>query len=149
MVLDKIENAKMYGKLSVRLASAFEYIRTTNLALLEPGKYEVDQDDILAIMSEYETKDLKDCSLEAHRKYIDIQYMLSGTELIGVTALEGQAPTKAYDAAEDYALYKEEASYFKLEPGKFAIFFPEDLHMPGLQLGGPGKVRKLIMKVKV
>jgi YhcH/YjgK/YiaL family protein len=149
MVLDKIENSKKYWKLTERISRAFDYIHSTNLEELKPGKYEVENEDIIAIMSEYETKDKDECYLEAHRKYIDIQYMLKGTELIGITFQAGQTPTKPYDETDDYELYKEESSFIKLAPGNFAIFFPEDLHMPGLRTTGPGQVRKLIMKVRV
>jgi YhcH/YjgK/YiaL family protein len=149
MVLDKIENSTMYGQLTERISRAFDYIHSTNLEELKPGKHEVENEDIFAILSEYETKERSECSLEAHRKYIDIQYMLKGSELIGITFQNGQTPTKPYDEADDYELYQEEASYIQLTPGKFAIFFPEDLHMPGLRISGPGQVRKLIMKVRV
>jgi YhcH/YjgK/YiaL family protein len=149
MILDKIENFKMYTPISERIAKAFDYILSTDLETLAAGKHEVDNDDIFAIMSEYETKDIQDCSLEAHRKYIDIQYMLQGSEMIGVTALAGQAPSKVYDAADDYELFKDESSQFRLDPGRFAIFFPEDLHMPGLKIAVSAPVRKLIMKVRV
>jgi len=139
----------MYASIGERISRAFDYIHATDLSKLAPGKHIVEEDDIIAIMSEYETKDIKECSLEAHRKYIDIQYMLKGSEMIGVTAKDGQLPTKIYDDADDYELYKDQSSFFRLDPGRFAIFFPEDLHMPGLNIEASAPVRKLIMKVRV
>jgi YhcH/YjgK/YiaL family protein len=139
----------MYTSISPRLAKGLKYIQETDFSAMIAGKYELDGENLFAIVSEYETKALKDCALEAHRQYIDIQYILSGTEIIGVNTLRNQIPSKAYDAKDDYALYADDSSHLKMDPGKFAIFFPEDIHMPGVQLDSPQKIRKVIVKVKI
>ena len=85
------------------------------------------------MVHEYNTKDKKKAKLEAHRKYIDIQYIHSGVELIGVAAFKDQIPITD-DTEKDLAFYEGDASFIKLETGMFAIFFPDDLHMPGIKL---------------
>jgi YhcH/YjgK/YiaL family protein len=149
MILDKIENASMYVSIGSRLAKGLKYIQETDFSSLTPGKYEIDGENLFAIVSEYETKALSDCALEAHRKYIDIQYIISGSEIIGVNSLRNQAPSKAYDDKDDYALYSDDSSHLKMDAGKFAIFFPEDIHMPGVQIDSPQKIRKIIVKVRI
>lgn len=146
MVLDKIENSELYKNLHPRFVKAFEYILKTDFSQLVDGKYPIEKDEIFALVQEYRTKDAKDAKLEAHRKYIDIQYIHSGAELIGVAPFNNQ--TLVIDEPEkDIAFYEGEASFIKLEAGMFAVFFPGDMHMPGLKIAQPAKVKKIVIKV--
>ncbi len=149
MIIDRIENSEHYLNLGKRIARAFDYINSTDFSKIEPGKYEIDSDSIFAMVNEYETKDIKDCALEAHRKYIDIQYMYSGTELIGVTSLVNQIPVKEYNQEKDCVFFNEETSLIKMNAGMFAIFFPGDLHMPGVKENGLSNVKKIVVKVRI
>ncbi len=148
MVIDKIKNSELYESLHPRFAKAFAFISKTDFSKLDDGKYEIENDDIFAIVQEYNTKDKKEAKLEAHRKYIDIQYIHSGVELIGVAALNNQIPITD-DTEKDLAFYEGDASFIKLEAGMFAIFFPDDLHMPGIKLTQSTKVKKVVIKVRV
>jgi YhcH/YjgK/YiaL family protein len=149
MIFDKISNSDKYKCLSPRLAKGLEYIRKTDFSGMETGKYELDGEALFAIVSEYETKNSTECALEAHRKYLDIQYMLVGEEYVGLNFLHKQEPSKGYSDTDDYALYADSCSMVKLEAEHFAIFFPEDLHMPGVHTGKPEKIRKVIIKVLI
>ncbi|HXC03129.1 MAG TPA: YhcH/YjgK/YiaL family protein [Bacteroidia bacterium] len=149
MIYDKVENASRYAPVSARIAKGLEYIRHTDFTGMEPGKHEIEGEDLFAVINEYETKDESECVLEAHRKYLDIQYMLSGSEQIGISTLYKQEPVKAYNDKDDYALYSDKLSFFQLKSGTFAIFFPEDLHMPGVKDQHPSKIRKVIVKVRI
>jgi YhcH/YjgK/YiaL family protein len=149
MIFDKIENSSRYAPVSARLAKGLAYIKNTDFTGMEAGKHEIDGEDLFAVINEYETKEEKDCVLEAHRKYIDIQFMLSGSEQIGISTLYKQEPVKAYNDKDDYALYSDAMSFFQLKSGIFAIFFPEDLHMPGVIDKTASKIRKVIVKVRV
>jgi YhcH/YjgK/YiaL family protein len=149
MIVDKLEHAPQYKNLGERIAKGLEYIQNTDFSAMEAGKYPIQDEDLFAVINEYETKDAKDCVLEAHKKYIDIQYMLTGSELIGTTLLNNQIPSQAYNEKDDYVLFKEESSPVTMNPGMFAIFFPQDLHMPGVKIQGPLKVKKVIVKVRI
>lgn len=149
MVFDKIENAAQYENISPLFKKAFEYLKQTDFSKLENGKHLVDGDSIMAILQEYETKNNTDCKLEAHKKYIDIQYIISGEELIGVSPFTNQAPCKEYDAENDYALYEDTCSFIKIKQAQFAVLFPQDLHKPGIKIDAPAKVKKVVMKVKI
>jgi YhcH/YjgK/YiaL family protein len=149
MIFDKISNSGKYKCLSPRLAKGLEYISVTDFSRMEAGKYELDGEALIAIVSEYETKSSGQCALEAHCKYLDIQYMLVGEEYVGLNFLHKQVPSKAYSDADDYALYTDSCSMVKLTAGHFAIFYPEDLHMPGVQIENPARIRKVIIKVLI
>jgi YhcH/YjgK/YiaL family protein len=147
MVIDKIENLKLYEKLNPRFSKAMDYLQNTDFTKLEPGKHIVDGEQIFAIYQEYQTKDVQECMLEGHKKYIDIQYILEGKEAIGITHLIDQPAKVPYDADRDVAFFHGEGSPFKLEAGNFTIFFPDDLHMPCLKVGESSTVKKIVMKI--
>jgi len=149
MIFDKIENAALYESVSPLLKKAFEYLKQTDFSKLEAGKYVVDGDNLFAMVQEYDTKNDADCKLEAHKKYIDVQYVVSGEELIGVRPLINQTPSKEYDAENDYALYDDTCSFIKVSPTQFAVLFPQDLHKPGIKINTSAKVKKVVMKVRV
>ena len=149
MILDQLKNASLYASLSSRIALAFNYLTSTDFSQLALGKYEIDGDKVFAIVNEYETKDASDCVLEAHKKYIDIHYILSGSEAIGTSFLTDQVPTKAYDEQNDYMLFSGETTHQILTPGLFAVLYPHDIHSPGIHPKEKSFVRKVVMKVMV
>lgn len=151
MILDTIENSSLYANVNPLIEKAFHYIKKTDFNQMELGKHIIDGDSLFALLMEYDTKDIVDCKLESHKKYIDVQYIISGSELIGVAPLTGQVPSINYDAADDIAFYDNNvSSMIKLDAGCFAIFFPTDTHMPCLHINNkPGKVKKVVIKVKV
>ena len=149
MIIDKIENSHLYQDLRERISKAFEYITKTDLKNLKPGKYEIDGENIFALISEYKTKSESEGKLEAHRKYIDVQYVISGEELMGYTPLSDQSILEPYKEENDIIFFKGEKSFTKVSSGMFAIFFPEDVHMPGISTGKISDVKKLVIKVRV
>lgn len=149
MIIDKIENAHLYKGLGNRIEKAFEYINNTDLKKITPGKYETDDENIFALINEYKTKPESEGKLEAHRKYIDVQYVISGEELIGYTPLGNQIILEPYKEENDVEFFKGEKSFTKVSEGMFAIFFPEDVHMPWIITGKISFVKKLVIKVRV
>lgn len=149
MIFDKIENANLYKGINTRIAKALTYIQSTKFSNLTPGKYEIEGDDIYAIIYEYVTKDENNQLLEAHCKYIDIQYMAEGFENIGVTTFKDHQPVKLYDEENDYMLFNEPYTLTLLKQGMFAIFFPDDLHLPGIMATNMTNVKKIVIKVKL
>jgi len=148
MVIDKIENSNLYANLTERLAKGFEFIKNTDLVHIEAGTYEIDDKAIFAIVQQYETKEIKDCVLEGHTKYIDIQYIIEGTELMGVVTKNNQKAISS-DLDKDYTFYEGETSFIRVEEGMFTVFFPDDLHMPCVQAGQSSRVKKVVVKVHI
>ena len=147
MIIDRIENYKNYENLGIKISLALNHISTTDFDNKETGRYEIDGDDIYVMVNDYNTKDSSECRLEAHRKYIDVQYVAKGSEFMGYAPMAGQTVTADYDKDRDVVFYEGEASFIRLDKGMFVIFYPEDLHMPGTGEGGP--VRKIVVKVKI
>ena len=148
MIIDKIENSKLYLRLSDKIAKAFAYIEETDFSKISAGKYEIVNDSIFALVQEYDTKEKSECKLEGHNKYIDVQYIINGVELIGIASLKKQQPVIKNDES-DFALYEGESEFIRLDEGMFTIFFPDDLHMPGIKLNQISKVKKVVVKVKI
>ena len=149
MIFDKLENAGLYLNISNKLKKGFEFLINTDLQSLMPGLHEIEEKDIFALVSEFETKEIEECRLEAHRNYADIQYIVSGREAIGFATLNNQAITTPYTADRDIVFYTGETAPLILEPGMFVVFFPQDVHQPGMQVDGPERVKKVVVKVKL
>lgn len=148
MILDTIENSHLYEKLSERISKAFTYLKETDLKTLPEGKYPIDGDSIYASVQEYLTKNRSEGQLEGHKKYIDIQYVISGEELMGIAPLSTQKPVDINDE-KDYTFYTGDAGFVNVKEGMFTIFFPTDLHMPCISVDQQKKVKKVVIKVKI
>jgi len=150
MIVDSFTNHKLYINIHPGFEKAFRFVNTHDLNKLELGKHLIDGDDLFVILMEYETKDAADCIKENHQKYIDIQYMVKGDELMGVSLFSGQVATTPYDDTRDAAFYKNDyESLVKIREGEFAIFFPHDLHMPSINVLEKQMIRKAVFKVRV
>ncbi len=151
MVIDKIENAYLYAGLSAEIKKGLEILKEENLAAKKDGRYEVDGDNFYYIVQRYTTKTIEECRLEAHRKYIDIQFAAEGEEMIGHCEISQLNVDKPYDEAKDVAFYKapKKINTVILSKGTFCILFPQDGHMPCCQLAGPCEVLKVVVKVKI
>lgn len=148
MIVDRIENFPLYSGLGDRIRLALEHIRTADFTHREVGRYDLDGDNLFVILNDYETVSPKGGHLEGHRKYIDVQYLVRGTEWIGYAPLAGQTIVTDYDDADDCILYRGAATFVPFEAGMFAVFFPLDLHLPGVG-EIPAPVRKVVVKVKI
>ena len=148
MVIDSLSNADKYTGLHKRFAEAFAFIKQQDLAGIEPGKYPIDGTDLHASVSLKDGVKTGDAKFEAHNNYIDIQVCPAGTEQIGWKPREKCVDPKGeYNAEKDVIFYNDKPdTYFSLQEGQFAIFFPEDVHAPMI---GDGPVKKLVVKVRL
>lgn len=147
MIIDKINNYSLYSKISNKIARGFNYILTTDFSQLADGKYEIDE-DLFAIVQEYNTKPKLEGKLENHKKHIDIQYMIQGEEMMGIATFNNQKPVLQNEES-DYSFYETESSLIKVEEGMFTIFFPDDLHMPCIEINSVKRVKKVVVKIKI
>ncbi|HVY73726.1 MAG TPA: YhcH/YjgK/YiaL family protein [Puia sp.] len=146
--INPLEFEKQYHSNQQTWDKAFEFLNRKDLAGLAVGKYPIDGDKAYALISEYESKDLDKTQWESHRKYIDLQYVISGKEKIGVLPLAKAVVTEAYDESKDIAHYSSDAgTYYVAEPGTFFLFFPQDAHRPGNRDGNSIHVRKMVIKI--
>lgn len=147
MIIDRIENAARYARLGRRLASALEFLRATDFSQTEPGRYELDGAELYYLVQVYTPKPVAAGAAEAHRRYIDIQYVLQGEEYIGYADLS-QMQAGEYLAEKDFLKVEGSVDLVRVAAGSFMLLYPNDAHMPGLTTGAPGVVRKVVVKVK-
>jgi len=148
MILDVIENSHRYLSLNKRFAKAFEFLMRPDLKELPADKYEIDGDRIFAIVAKEAGRKKEDALLETHEKYIDIQFVLAGTDTMGWSPKSScKQPCEQYDPEKDLQFFEDKPeAWLATHGGAFAIFFPEDAHMP---LISSGQLHKVIVKVAV
>jgi YhcH/YjgK/YiaL family protein len=149
MIIDKLSNSNLYSGLGERINKAFDYLKQTDFSKMELGKYEIDGDNIFALVNEYNTKDQSEGKLEAHKKYIDVQFVAKGRELMGYAPFENQKVIDEYNEQNDITFFSGDKSFTQVNEGMFAIFFPTDVHLPGIKVDEPAYVKKVVVKVKV
>ena len=151
MILDYLDNMLMYGGLGERIMIGLALLNEDSVRDAAPGKYEVDGENLFYVVGEYETGPIEEGKLEIHHKYLDIQYIVSGEECIGVAPLEGLTEETPYDGDNDFALYNYEptSSRLHLKKGMFAIFWPNEPHMPGRSINSVKKVKKIVVKIRM
>ena len=150
MVYDKIDNIESYKRLSEDIYLGLVFLKNVSLDT-EIGVHELNS-RVKAIVSDYETKINNEYGYEAHREYIDIQYLIRGEEVVCYLPLEYLNEVKPYNKENDAAFYVESGVKpleLMLGNGYFAIFYPQDGHMPQLCIEKPMKVKKVVVKVKV
>ena len=147
MIKDRLKNAETYYTLSDGIKKGLQWLAESDLKTLEKGKYFIDNDDIYANVDEYETKENAD--FEAHRKYIDIQYMVDGEEFIGVTDIENCKTCIKYDETKDLEFFTAKDCFQTLKNGEFLILFPHDAHKPCITINEKCKCKKIVVKVKI
>ena len=149
--INRKEFAVSYFRHKERWDKAFTFLKENDLTKLELKRYDIDGDNLYAPVSEYLTKNEADARYEAHRKYIDIQYVISGKELIGVAPISDTKDILVpYDAVKDIVFMTvNQIKNLPATPDRFFIFFPDDVHRPGLKDGENSNVRKIVVKVKI
>lgn len=149
--INKKALAVAYFKNKERWNSAFAFLKNTDLSKLEVKRYDIDGDNLYVSVTEYNTKNVQDARFEAHRKYIDIQYVVRGREMIAVAPLAAKdSILQEYDATKDIEFMKvKEGKTLPASPENFFIFFPQDVHMPGLKTDTISPVRKVVVKVLI
>ena len=149
MILDTVQNAGLYKNIHKNLAVGLQYIQDTDFSSLEMGKYEIEGDKIFAILQSYDTKEEADCRLEAHKKYIDIQFMISGDEVMGVVPFNNQEISEALPD-NDVTFFKGTGDHVLVKEGSFTVFYPSDVHAPGIKAGiSNNKIVKVVVKVEL
>ena len=151
MILDTLDHAVQYEALNSRFAKAFAYLRAVD-GSQSLGRHDLDGDHCFALVQTYETKPVEKALFEAHRKYIDVQFIYSGRETILWAPLTAMAEeTMAYSEEKEAALWKlvPDVTPLHMSAGHFAILYPQDAHAPCIEWEKPEQVFKVVVKVAV
>jgi biofilm protein TabA len=149
MIFDHLDNASLYAGLGSRFEQAFAYLRNFSSETAD-GKYFLEGDDLFAVVQSYDTAPAEEKKWESHRLYADIQYIVSGDEIIYHSDISKLSVKTEYNPAKDYTIYNDRDDQpLYMSAGNFAVFWPHDGHKPGCAVNEPSAIRKVVMKVRV
>ena len=146
MICDQLQNCAVYASMGPALKKAFQYLKTVTPDNLPGSRFEIDGNHIFAFSSSYETLPASERKIEAHRNYLDIQYVVTGEEAMGYIPIHG---------LDEEAPYKPDVVFFNTNQdvlipapaGTFMIFFPQDAHRPGCTWNVPSPITKVVVKI--
>lgn len=135
------------------IQKALEWLKSHDLEAMEPGKYEIDGKKMYVAISAPTTQPVEERKPEAHEKYIDVQYLISGEETIGFVTLNDSYKPTDRNEEKDLIHYagadmKDEA-FVHEKPGHFSVFFPSDIHRPQCATHEPMAIKKAVVKVSI
>ncbi len=146
MIVDFLVNSEKYISLHKDFKLVFDYIKNHDLKNMECGKHIIRGNEVFFNLQEYDTKPVQ--KLEAHKKYIDIQVIVSGAEYMGYTNINNTSLKEEYDEEKDVMfLSSDRVDKVYADNNTFIIFFPQDAHMPALSVTEPYRVKKAIFKI--
>jgi YhcH/YjgK/YiaL family protein len=149
MVFDSIAYFNRYIGLHPLFRIVGKHLEDENLGKISNGTYQLGQ-GISVIVSTYTGKSIHEGKIEYHRKNIDVQVVMSGSERMGICPIE-TSMHDSFDIQNDFGLITGVCDYIKLQANYFCILFPEDGHMPGISLidGDACEIKKVVFKVPV
>jgi biofilm protein TabA len=150
--INKTEFARQYHANKSYWDKAFAFIKEHDVQTMTPGRYVVDSSNALnayIIITEVPLKDFDKTQWESHRQFIDVHYVVTGEEKMGMYPFTKLTVTKPYDETKDLINYSGDGEIYTVPAGTFIIFFPSDAHRPNITPGGNKVVRKVVMKIRV
>ncbi|MDR1632228.1 MAG: YhcH/YjgK/YiaL family protein [Dysgonamonadaceae bacterium] len=148
--VNKEEFIRQYAKNPELWRKAFRFLADPEFPHLAGGKYEIDGENLFVNINEYTTKNEEDAKCEAHIKYADIQFMISGEELMGLAPLSKTQNPTPYSVEKDiYFMEPSDMRYYLADTSRFFIFFPSDAHRPAVKVTDHAPVKKAIVKVRI
>ena len=151
MIFDRLTNHSQYKIFGEKIKQGFDFLLKNDLETMKDGRYSILGDEICANIQTIITKPKEDKKWEVHRKYIDIQYLIKGSEAVGYGILEDFETDVPYDIEKDIAFLKTNKSfnYVNLNAGDFVIFYPNDVHSPMLAVCNAEEIKKAIVKIRI
>lgn len=152
MIKNSLKYTKNYYNLSNKIKLALEYLEKNDLKVFDNGRYDILGDDVYVNVQDYTSKPETQGKWEAHKKYIDIQFMIKGTERIGVAEIDNYQTTEAYDESKDLeflAVANDNYQFINMNENDFIILYPQDVHMPQIAMNTPSYVKKAVVKISI
>jgi biofilm protein TabA len=143
LAIQYIKNKAVWDKV-------FNFLKSSDLKNLAVGRIEIEGNKAYALVSEYQSKEKAQTRYESHKKYIDIQHIISGQEQMGITTADKVTVAEPYNAEKDIAFFTYEGGdYIKATPANFLVFFPDDVHRPSIKVENNEPIKKIVVKIAV
>lgn len=153
MIKDNLQHIDYYNYLSPGVYFGLKYLKNTDFSQMENGKYELKEGKVYAIVQDYNSKPEAEGKFEAHRKFIDIQFIIEGEEKIGVGNLDDFEEITQYNEEKDIIFLNPnetaKVDFIKVTSGEYMILLPKDVHMPSIAIDSPNYVKKVVLKVLI
>jgi len=151
MIVCKLKELDQYQlNLTSSLTVLKKYILENQADLFKAGKFEIENDSFFGIGLEYDTKLSNECVWEAHRKYLDVHYVLAGSEIVEVGHIDNAEVKGGYNEEHDYQFFETKQSVrIILNPGDLLLLTPEDVHKTSISLVGEDSIKKIVYKIKL
>lgn len=150
MIVDSLKNIDVYKGISNDIYAGLKFLQQAN-ENIENGEYSINN-NVKAIVSEYNTVEVFERGYEAHKHVIDIQYPIRGLERVKWSPIESMEVNIPYDKTKDRTFFKSpspQGTHVDIGNGIFAIMFPEDGHSPQHYVGKPEFIKKITIKVSI
>lgn len=147
MIIDSLKNIAQY-KMILELSRAIDSIVQGNWKEFPLGKTELDGEHLFVYMQEYDSREAKEVRGESHRRYIDLQCVISGEEIIGYQVLEGQEVLEEIPEKDIVFYLNTGMTKLRMKAGMFAVFFPGEIHAPCQISGQRERVKKAVFKIE-
>ena len=152
MILDRLEHAGIYASMGRAIKAGLDYLASTCFDGAQDGRVAIDGDNVFALIQHYAAKPLEKGRWEAHRRYLDIQYLAAGAERFGIGDVEAMRIVE--NLPDKDLLFLDDADgrgqFVTLSAGAFAMVWPHEAHMPGLETGSSAAdITKVVVKVLV
>lgn len=149
MIYGNIKNLEEYSFLPNSIKKCFEYIKNNDLENFEKGCYEIEGKDIFVNIVEYKTTTHEERFFEAHKKYLDIHFILKEEEILNINFIDNLEQKEFVEEEDFLPLEGNIKTDVILQKGDFLICFPSDAHMTAVKVSEPKEIKKAIFKVKI
>lgn len=150
MIFSSLNAVKSPYQYPQAINKAFDWLKNNDLEAIAAGTYEIEGRDIFAMVSEITTQPAAERRAEKHDQYLDIQYIISGTERMGYVPYTGKEEILENPEGKDNCFYQnlQHENFVDVTAGCYCIFFANDIHRPGVAAGNAQAVKKVVIKVK-
>ncbi len=148
MIKDTLANASLYDSVHPRFKGAFRWIAENAKPDAQDGRFQLEGDKLVGLIQHYNTRPFNSKNFEAHKKYIDIQYIISGSEKIHIENLDQMTVSVPFDETKDVGFFEGKGYDVTMNPGDFMIIWPHEAHVPGADASTSSTpIHKIVMKV--
>lgn len=150
MIYSSIHVNEDLGKYPQALQRAISWLKTTDFSTMKAGTYEIEGKQIYAMVQDATSRKKEAANSEFHLNYIDVQFIISGEELMGYCPKKEQEYEIISSVPENDVYFvsdPEKEQFFHLTEGDYMVLFPTDFHRPSICITEPASYRKVVLKV--